>query len=290
MTEAVQPVPLGMPKRFSHSQLTSYMVCGEQYRLERRHKMGGSISWALLGGSAFHTWTEVWDEGVDVDPAYFVELLAAQVAKELASDRNPAKVEADIKPTGRASKEWPNKRDRAWWEHHGPIFCQKYIDWRHAPDNRVMGLDSKYEVEREVKGEMGGMPIIGYIDRISWQNAMGEPIVIDLKSGKEPNTLLQLGTYALMLREELGIEVNKGAFYMAEKGELSQVHDLTQFSRQYIESLYEQAARGIAGGVFLPNPNAFCSTCTVKRYCGLYGNRPPMNSGVPMLETQITRD
>lgn len=280
------PIPLTLP-RFSHSQLTTYMDCGERYRLERRHKLGGSTSWALVGGSAFHSWTEVYDKGFPVEPSYFLKLLADQVRETLASDRNTAVSEAEIRPTGRASKEWPNKRDRAWWEHHGPIFCQQYIDWRADPTNDVLGPETEYQVELGVDGVLGGLEVKGFIDRISWENPLGAPVVVDLKTGKEPGTLLQLGTYAVLIKEQLDIDVKYGAFYLAEKGELSKVHNLSAFNREYIESLYEQAKRGLSAGVFLPNPNSFCSTCEVKKHCGLYGGRPPLMSGVPLLEPGI---
>lgn len=608
------PVPLGMP-RLSHSQLTSYMVCGEAYRLERRHELGGSISWALVGGKAFHSWTEVYDRGIHVPPSYFVQLLNEGVAADLASSRNSATTEAEIKPTGRASKEWPNKRDRAWWEHHGPIFCQQYIDWLESPTNELMGEGSKFQVEMKVEGNLGGLDVLGFIDRLVVDSAFGKPVVVDLKglpldtplptpsgwttmgevqpgdvvydadgavasvthksntkqigtyrivfsdgsdmvvdrehiiwaqrgskgatravpveeiiasprrangtplwrvpinryldapeadlpldpyvlgawlgdgskdrtvitktaelfteiektgvplgieqvdkrsgaiartllgarqtladldvlgnkhipmaylrasrdqrlallqglmdtdgtvniarrrvcfsgcterlvrdvaelvrslgmkalvhhvnghgfgkdvdvwtieftpdcipfripakrdkfidrckmpsegglaqwrtikrieegpdvetqciavdspthtylatelmipthnTGKEPGTLLQLATYAVLASEMLGYPIKHGAFYLAEKGELSKIHDLSSFSREYIESLYEQARRGIGAGVFLPNPNAFCTTCPVRQFCGLYGGLPPLD--VPLLEDPI---
>lgn len=603
--------------RFSHSQLTLYMDCGEKYRLERRHRMGGSASWALVGGKAFHTWTEVYDKGVPIDPAYFLTIMDGEVRETLASDRNSAIIEGDIRPTGRKSKDWPNKRDRSWWEHHGPIFCQQYIDWRASEDNELMPAQSvdglEFHTEMKAEGTLGGLEVLGFVDRLITDSPFGKPVIMDLKglpldtklvtptgwttmgevevgdevfdkdgaitrvtaksgvkrigtyrinfhdgtsmvvdsehivwaarrygeprgvpvqeivdsprapngaplwrvpiagaldtpdtdlpippyvlgawlgdgqesrcvvtksdelfeeieaegvalgkrqndgrsaavtrtllgyrekldglgvlgnkhipqaylrggyeqrlallrglmdtdggvniarrravftgcneglvrqvaelirtigaraivqegagmgfgkpvtfwrveftspvnpfrrpsqaekwerycsgknltlsqwltvksveigpdvetqciavdspsrtylatermipthnTGREPGTLLQLATYAVLMSEQLGVEIKHGAFYLAEKGELSRIHDLSRFTREYIESLYEQAARGIAAGVFLPNPNSFCNSCPVRQNCGLYGGALPLD--VPLLEPQF---
>lgn len=609
--------PLSMPSRLSHSQVVSYATCGEQYRLIRRRGLPDSYSWALAGGSAFHSWTEAYDRGIPVEPADYVDFLNMQVKEALHSDRNNLFSEKDIKPTGRASKEWPNKRDHAWWEHHGAIFAQQYIDWRKDPLNELMPEGSTFEIELKVEGELGGIQTLGFIDRLVLDSPLGEPCVVDLKglpldtklvtptgwttmgdvqvgdevydkdgrrcrvaaksnvkrigtyrlnfndgtsmvvdsehivwasrgrsaptgvpvseivaqprraggtplwrvpiaqplegdhvylavppyalgawlgdgqesrcvvtktgddglfeeiekegvalgrvqasarskavtrtllgyrekldgigvlgnkhipmqylrasydqrlallrglmdtdgsvnirrgrsvfsgcnetlvrqvaellrtlgvkaivqechghgfgkdvtfwsieftatfnpfrrraqadkweeycgkkspalsqwmtvtsveegpdvdtqciavdspshtylatermvpthnTGKEPATALQLATYAILASEQLGIEVTKGAFYLAEKGELSQIIDLSKFTHENVGGMYDSARRGIEAGVYLPNPNAFCSTCPVKQYCGLYGGKPP--SGIPVTESAIIK-
>lgn len=284
-----ESVMLGMPKRLSHSQLTSYMSCGEQYRLIRRRHMPDSYSWALAGGSAFHQWTELLDQGIPLEPESFIQFLDEQVKEALTDSRNALFDESDIKPTGRVSKDWPNKRDRSWWEHHGPLFAQQYIDWRESADNMLMPAEAipgdDYLVEVKVEGELGGIPVLGFIDRMVLKSPEGHPVVVDLKTGKAPSTVLQLATYAVLASEQLGIEIKHGAFYLAEKGELSSVMDLSKYTREVIESMYSDARRGIEAGVYLPNPNAFCSTCPVKQFCKLYGNEPP--EGVPLSEPPI---
>lgn len=283
-----EPVALGMPSRLSHSQLTSYMSCSEQYRLTRRRGLPDNYSWALAGGSAFHSWTELYDQGIPLEPVAFNQFLDEQVASALKDDRNILFNEGDIKPTGRASKEWPNKRDRAWWEHHGPIFAQQYIDWR-ASDNPLMPPESvpgkDFLIEYEVNGELGGIGVKGFIDRLILDSPSGNATVLDLKTGKEPGTALQLATYAVLASEALNIKITHGAFFLAEKGEMSAVFDLSRYTEEIIGSMYDDARRGIQAGVYTPNPNAFCSTCPVKMYCRLYGNTPP--EGVPLNEQAI---
>lgn len=277
---------LPMPERISHSQLTSYMNCSEQYRLSRRRGLGESVSWALVGGSAFHSWTELYDQDIPVDPEQFQQFFDAQAKETVDNPRNSLLDETGIKPTGRASKEWPGKRDRKWWEHHGPIFCQQYVDWRNDPDNPIMPQGSTFTVEMEVRGVLGGIETLGKIDRLVLDSPLGEPCVLDLKTGKEPGTGLQIATYAILAAEQLDMKpINVGYFYLAEKGELSNPVDLTRYTREIIDGMYSSVRRGIEQGVYTPNPNAFCSTCAVKQYCGLYGNRPPED--IPITEAPI---
>lgn len=349
--------PIG---RLSHSQMTSYMECGEKYRLTRRRKLAKDTSWALLGGSAVHAWSEAWDiSPIKPSPEYFVHLLNESVAAAIADESMPSvKSHADIKATGRASKEWPNKRNYDWWVHHGPIMCEAYAGWRSRLDNDLMPPSSvqgkDFLVEEEVKAELGGVEVIGYIDRIVLESPEhgSEPAIVDLKTGKEPGTILQLATYARLYEKQHGLPegaIKHGYYLMAEQvqefteestrewteeelagfeeerkarkaaiaaGEtdadgkplkpfrkppkpkekvviertstLSEHKDVSaeKFPLAYIEGLYRQTKDGINAGIYLPNPQAFCGTCPVREFCGLYGGKTP--EGVPMSEASVT--
>ena len=119
-------------ERLSHSQLTSYMDCGEKYRLTRRRGLAKDTSWALLGGSAVHSWTELFDSSpVRPEPEYFIHLLDGLVEAAIADESMPqVRSRDDIRATGRASKEWPNKRNYDWWCVYGPRMCDAYAGWR----------------------------------------------------------------------------------------------------------------------------------------------------------------
>src|SRR5438874_2553091 len=49
------------PEHMSHSQATSFLSCGEQYRLEKVVRVPQVPGWALVGGSALHLATEYYD-------------------------------------------------------------------------------------------------------------------------------------------------------------------------------------------------------------------------------------
>lgn len=51
------------PEHLSPSQISSLLICGEQYRLTRVEHVPERPMWASIGGSAVHTLTELLDRG-----------------------------------------------------------------------------------------------------------------------------------------------------------------------------------------------------------------------------------
>ena len=115
-------------KHMSHSSLSTWLDCGERFYLERVAGAPQSKAWYLIGGSAFHTATEWLDRGEMGDPtAAFLLAWNQQCGKELVGVDI-----ATVRAGGKATKEWPNKEDQAWWLHHGPIMVAQYVAWRDA--------------------------------------------------------------------------------------------------------------------------------------------------------------
>ena len=53
------PPPGGpAPSYMSYSRMNSILTCGEQFRLERIHKVPSREHWASIGGNAMHTCIE----------------------------------------------------------------------------------------------------------------------------------------------------------------------------------------------------------------------------------------
>jgi hypothetical protein len=105
----------------------------------------------------------------------------------------------------------------------------------------------------------------------------GEVVVVDLKSGKLPSGHLQLATYGLGLKRETGIKADRGSYWMAHDGQLTSLVDLSQYSEAYVDSLYEQAWRGIHEGIFLPNVTGTCKSCVVRHWCRAVGGKYAMS-------------
>jgi len=269
-----------LPSGLSHSAVSSYATCGEQFRLERVYRLKGPPSWALLGGKAVHSITEILDLnelGAGQPVPTFEEMLNRLIAEEC--ERAKIKVDA-IKPTGRASKEWPNKRDRDWWLHHGPGFVDAWVEWREEYDWELLTMpDGMPAIELDLETEVAGRKFRGYLDR-AYVKPTGEIIVVDLKTGKSPGSYLQLGTYRLAMKLRYGLDVPLGAYWLAETGLLTEDIDLTVFTDEYMTNLYAMAGRGIDAQVFMPNTNAFCSSCAVRPFCrakgGLLVNNVPI--------------
>lgn len=52
------------PAHVSYSAFSTWLSCGEQYRLTRIEQVPEAPAWYLAGGSAVHAATEVFDRAV----------------------------------------------------------------------------------------------------------------------------------------------------------------------------------------------------------------------------------
>lgn len=265
-----------LPAHLSYSGLSSYTTCGQRYWIERMVGEKGGTSWALLGGSAIHEMTADHDQGKATDP--FAQYLENQIAYKLAAGVD----ETQISATGRASRDWPNKRDKAWWLHHGPIIFQKWLSWSavcpwetlvvwEQDDNQTEHWPLCDGIEFEVSGFIGDNFIKAYVDR-AYVLPSGEAVVLDIKTGTtKPYDNLQLGVYAVLMEKTLGVRPSYGYYWMAESGGTAEPVDLTRYTEDYLDLLFAQQLRGLKAGVFLPSVTPMCSACGVREFCPAVG-------------------
>jgi len=212
---------------------------------------------------------------------------AFEYALDAAVKEAKAKGETNIVASGKTLQKHgkgggPNKKDRDWWLVEGPAMVQAYIDWRKLTKWGIAVMpDGQLGVEVRVQVELGGRPVLGYIDRV-FLDRQGRIIIVDLKTGKEPTSKLQLGTYAVALLREYGLQADRGALWMGATGELTDLKDMTAYTEEYVDHQFAMAAKGIEAGVFLPNPGNFCGSCGVKDYCRAMGGR--LAGSIPVVE------
>jgi|TARA_B100001093_G_scaffold232871_1_gene223267 hypothetical protein len=246
----------------SLSALKSYSTCGEQYRLERIVGVETDSSWALFGGKVFHTATEYLD---------LMKFLSPELAVEDAWKYEEQSVDTDkLRPGGRNKVE-----NGEWWTEKLLVFLQQYLQWRDARfENGWMWLDlgdGRPAIEFEVRGTLGGVPVLGYVDR-AMVSPDGEVHIYDLKTGARSNSREQLDVYGSLLRQAYGITASHGSYYMARKGNTDEMFLLSTENPQ-LDAWWQESARGIEAEVFLPNPSSpFCGICQVKPYCRLKGD------------------
>ena len=155
------------------------------------------------------------------------------------------------------------------------LFLQQYLQWRDARfENGWMWLDlgnGLPAIEFEARGTLGGVPVLGYIDR-AMVSPDGEVHIYDLKTGARSNSREQLDVYGSLLRQAYGITASHGSYYMARKGNTDEMFLLSSDNPQ-LDAWWQESARGIEAEVFLPNPSSpFCGICQVKPYCRLKGD------------------
>lgn len=266
--------PYELPGNLSYSQISNWKTCGERYRLERLMKAPSKPGWALLGGSAVHKATEDFDHALFEGNVFSDDELTAhfQTRFDEEIDEQHAKgfTKDDLRPSGRASKAWPNKEDESWWRSNGPTFVKHWTVWR---------LNSSWEIHVNEAGmpaietgftiELGGVPVKGAIDRIMTDGTNIMPV--DLKSGREPDDTLQLGIYALAMRELMGLDPQFGCYWMARTGSTSTPADMTRFTRERLDYEFRGVRAAMEAGIFPAKVSNMCVSCGVKDSCYAVG-------------------
>lgn len=253
----------------SYSALSSYLDCGERFRLERVMNAPQQKAWWFIGGSAFHYATEYLDLGEHDSP---------DEAWATGWDRAVTEAELDdyskVRAGGRVSKEWPNKENHEWWAAKGPGMVQAYADWmaeRKLEGWQLLDVNGQPAVEVPVQVEFPDVLVKGFIDRIMVNDA-GEVMVIDLKTGSHtPASTLQLGIYALGAARNIGVTPTLGSYYMARSAALSEPRSLLHYTHELVGSWFAKAKHGIEAELFIPHVTSQCGTCSVAQYCAAVG-------------------
>lgn len=255
----------------SYSSLSSWLDCGERFRLERVLNAPQSDAWWFVAGDAIHKATEDCDiDGVTSEEEalrYWRSIWEGNLAK---LDRTKP-----IKAGGRATKEWPNKEDEAFWTAKGGQMVVDWVKWRDAKFAEGWQFlplpDGRPSIEVPVQVEFPDVLAKGYIDRVMVMDT-GEVIVIDLKSGsRAPASSLQLGIYGLGLQRNFGITAPKGAYYMARQGDINQPTSILHYTHELLGQWFSAAKRGIEAEIFLPKVGPLCAGCAVSPYCKAVG-------------------
>jgi putative RecB family exonuclease len=244
----------------SYSQIDGWLSCPERYRLERVVKVPVPPAWYLTGGKAVHVATELADLGLEMyeefDPRdLWLSAFDAAIAETVAEDK-----------TDTPQDQWRMSRSHGqdWWAVAGERMLNNWLDWR--LESKWQPLAGEASIETYIEGAFGHHKIRGYIDRIM-ATPEGEPVVLDIKTGQAPKFPLQLGVYAVLLRRQ-GLEVDRGAYFLAETGELVDI-DLSGWTEEVVSRYVLSLGEAVDSGEYLPRPGIFCSTCAVRPQCSV---------------------
>lgn len=268
MTETVLDIK---PTR-SVSQLTSFLSCGEAYRLQRIAKAPRKPAAWLLQGIAFHSAIEFWEldcrkPTVEQCIAEFDTTWALEV--EMLPD-----VPLDQWLTGGKTKGEVDYERRVA---KGRQQVREHIEWAlaHSEEWRVM-RDSRFPnglgIEIPISIDLGALTLNGFIDQVI-EYRTGEVRVRDLKTGsKKPDSPVQLGVYAMSLREQWELpQVWWGDFYMAKDTNATTPYDLSVYTRQTVGEWFTKLNAAIEAELFIPNPGSMCAVCDVWQWCSVQG-------------------
>lgn len=172
--------------------------------------------------------------------------------------------------TGRAPAAYGGKRGVEWWKAYGPKFVQDYADWRNTTRWDIWHTPHAEPAIELVLCPIlpNGMPVKMFIDRVLVPVSV--PVIVDIKTGRRPETAEQLGLYATGIELTYGKEHRPswGCFWMGDTGKETDFYNLDQYTPEYFARMYEQAAAGINAGCFLPQPANNCKAwCGTSQYC-----------------------
>jgi len=268
---------LTLPEHLSYSQVSTILRCGEQYRLERGLGIRSRPMWAGVGGKAVHKVSEMIDgalleSGTVLSDDEVRTAFNIVFSEQIAEDTERSGVDpAEWYCSGRASKQWPEKENWAWWNEHGPSFALAWKSWRlTAPWEIWIDNDGRPAIEYEFNAVIGGQRVKGFIDRIMVHN--NQLILLDLKTNsREPDNTLQLGTYREAVMQQEGMDAAVGTYWMARTGATTMPKMLTEWTGARLDFYYREADHRRKNNRLLAAPSTMCSACGVREFCYAVG-------------------
>lgn len=175
---------------------------------------------------------------------------------------------------GRVSKAWPNKEDSTWWLSNGPGMLQQWADWWEKSKQEGWTVwttpTGVPAIELPVMAVIGSVPLRGFIDAIL-VDPDGDLVLVDWKTGREPEAPMQLGIYSVAIQKTLGVDVGLGTYYMARRGDLSHVYDLSLYTEKLVGPWLLRSKAMQDQGLYIPKPSSLCSACSVREFCAVMG-------------------
>lgn len=266
------------PPHRSYSQFSTYVKCGEQYRLQRRTDAPERPAAWFIQGSAFHAAVEEYElSGRTLAPGAVLDIAEYAYDERVASER---KRQPDLtewmtgSPTKSAEADIAERRDRAI---RG---VQEYLEYaQRAPEGPWEYLPGQYAVELEVRLDLGdGLEVLMYVDQVvEWPD--GQLTIRDFKTGarKESSGFpLQLAVAALGVEQQYGVPVRFGDYWYTSHrqrpyGPVDGFVDLERFTLDRVRAWFATMDRAEKAEIYLPNPGDNCRTCSVSQFCSAVG-------------------
>lgn len=257
-----------------------------RYRLERRDGVPQLPAWALVAGTAFHETIREWETQAAGDVIPSADAAAERFPYHLAEATAETVLRTGIGPhewqvAGRASQQYPDKENRAWWLDKGPEMVARYVLAQQGRETETLRLDGEtLALELGFMLRLPGLPPIkGYIDQVLYDPRGDRILIRDHKSGSQiPRDRLQLAVYRLALEECFGITAAGwwGDYWNARKGEATRGYDLGDRASVEQEVRYRVAVMDQAErlDMYAPNPGNNCSACGVRSLCPAMSTHP----------------
>ena len=253
------PVLEGLDKRLSASAVETYQRCGLQFKLERDWRIAAKPAAAMQYGAAVHRVLKTYFDSIRLGRPKSDEEIIELFRIDLASARIQESYQHEL------------------YEKQGIVQLQDFLSTAHSiPASQVLDTEESFEIK------IGETTVVGRIDRID-RRSDGTVAIIDYKTGKardqeSADESLQLSLYAIAAREKWKYQVGALVFHnLAEN-----IPVMTYRSESDLLSArvsVEEAAKGIAQGVFEAKPGQHCNFCAYRSLC------PEKEKRIPRLTT-----
>lgn len=256
-----------MPAYRSVSQVTQYEKCPHAYYLARMEKAWQRPAAWLPHGTAFHYAIEQYELSE--------RTLSLEKVKEIFLDKYIAEVNEYCKTTPNLgywakSGRYGGAEDIQRRMVIGQEMVEKYFKYvaEHPEEQIWITPEGKPAIEYEFFSDFDGVTMKGYIDRIILHLILKDLEVDDLKTGQNPGDLFQLKVYSIAVKNDFGIEILRGRYWMGKTGKPTKTYDLTEMSENEVFDRIHAADEGIKAEQFDPKPSKEnCRRCDVRTAC-----------------------
>jgi hypothetical protein len=235
------------------------------------HMITEALDLARLGIVSFNPTTpDEWRK----DPRGVAARVLNDLIKENLDRSEGLYTRDDIRLSGRATKEWPNKNDFDFMVHHIPGWVQNWTDWLdNAPWDIWIAEDGQPGIELGLSFKVGNQDVTGSIDRVLVNQHTGEIAIVDLKGGAwVPKDLEQPELYAYGLFQKFGVKANVGGFFMNRTNKIERWGYLKPHEGLLAHKFDSTAAKA-EQGLLMYDTEKCEYMCSVRDHCPIYGGK-----------------
>lgn len=253
------------PKYRSVSQRNTYDRCPYRYKLERIDKVWQRPASWLSQGLGVHKAMEEWelsDRTKTFDE--LVEIYKEEFAKSIAEQAEDTPNFEFWFGSGRYNGE--QDIERRW--HLGIEQVGALVRWANAhPEQKIWTTpDGEKAIELRFDVEIGGIPVVGYIDQVV--ETPDGLMVRDIKTGAKPGDIFQLATYAEAMKLLYDVDIEAGDYFMGKTGKPTKTLPITPEDKAFVHEDFARLEEKIQAEDFPPKPSRNnCTMCAVKTSC-----------------------